>query len=144
MSPIRSALVVAVLASVALGTSRTAWAEAASAATPSSGTKKPAAPAAEPVSGPQVREFQAFCDSWMQKLRDRQTYNTSHVDTPTSLAALQTGFDVQSTIATPDGPIDCRTSAGACVLLASGDNGYYTGPGQPIPNSASADLTFAP
>ena len=87
MSPIRVALVVSVLASVALGTGP-AWAEAAPAPKkspaakkpPAVKAKKPAAPAAEMVSGPQVREFQAFCDSWMQKRRDRETYNTSHID----------------------------------------------------------------
>jgi hypothetical protein len=39
----------------------------------------PAAAAAEVLSGPQVRNFQAFCDEWMQKLRDRETYNTAHI-----------------------------------------------------------------
>ena len=38
-----------------------------------------AATASAPASGPQVRGFQTFCDSWMQKLRDRETYNTSHI-----------------------------------------------------------------
>ena len=31
------------------------------------------------VSGPEVLDFRAFCDSWMQKLRDRETYNTEHI-----------------------------------------------------------------
>jgi hypothetical protein len=39
----------------------------------------PAAAAAEILNGPQVRNFQAFCDEWMQKLRDRETYNTAHI-----------------------------------------------------------------
>ena len=39
----------------------------------------PAAAAAEILSGPQVRNFRAFCDEWMQKLRDRETYNTAHI-----------------------------------------------------------------
>ena len=34
---------------------------------------------AETVNGPEVRDFQAFCDQWMGKLRDRETYNTSHI-----------------------------------------------------------------
>jgi hypothetical protein len=38
-----------------------------------------AATVTEPVHGPQVRGFQAFCDVWMQKLRDREIYNTSHI-----------------------------------------------------------------
>ncbi len=33
----------------------------------------------ETVSGPQVRGFQEFCDGWMQKLRDRETYNTANI-----------------------------------------------------------------
>ncbi|MBI3768022.1 MAG: hypothetical protein HY271_05930 [Deltaproteobacteria bacterium] len=33
----------------------------------------------EVVSGPEVRNFQAFCDEWMQKLRDRESYNSSHI-----------------------------------------------------------------
>ncbi len=41
--------------------------------------KAPAAAAAEVLSGPEVRNFQAFCDEWMQKLRDRETYNTAHI-----------------------------------------------------------------
>jgi hypothetical protein len=41
---------------------------------------KPSAPAAtETVSGPEVRNFQAFCDEWMQKLHDRELYNTAHI-----------------------------------------------------------------
>jgi hypothetical protein len=39
----------------------------------------PAAAAAAVLSGPEVRNFQAFCDEWMQKLRDRETYNTAHI-----------------------------------------------------------------
>lgn len=30
--------------------------------------------------GPEVRGFREFCDSWMQKLRDREAYNISHLD----------------------------------------------------------------
>jgi hypothetical protein len=41
--------------------------------------KSPAAAAAEILSGPEVRNFQAFCDEWMQKLRDRETYNNAHI-----------------------------------------------------------------
>ena len=37
------------------------------------------ATAGEPESGPQVMGFREFCDSWMQKLRDRETYNLSHI-----------------------------------------------------------------
>jgi hypothetical protein len=34
---------------------------------------------AAPISGPEVRGFQAFCDGWMQKLRERDLYNTAHI-----------------------------------------------------------------
>jgi hypothetical protein len=44
-----------------------------------SGTRAKTTTPAETVSGPEVRNFQAFCDEWMQKLRDRETYNTSHI-----------------------------------------------------------------
>lgn len=37
------------------------------------------ATAAATASGPEIRGFRAFCDSWMQKLRERETYNTSHI-----------------------------------------------------------------
>jgi hypothetical protein len=33
----------------------------------------------ETISGPEVKGFRAFCDSWMQKLRDREVYNTAHI-----------------------------------------------------------------
>ena len=33
----------------------------------------------ELVEGEDVRGFRAFCDSWMQKLRDRNTYNDAHI-----------------------------------------------------------------
>ncbi len=40
---------------------------------------RPRSTAAQEVkSGPEVRNFQAFCEEWMQKLRDRETYNTAH------------------------------------------------------------------
>ena len=35
--------------------------------------------AAVAMEGPEVRDFRAFCDSWMQKLRDRETYNTANI-----------------------------------------------------------------
>lgn len=41
--------------------------------------KKAAAPVKETVEGPEVRDFRGFCDVWMQKLRDRETYNTAHI-----------------------------------------------------------------
>jgi hypothetical protein len=41
---------------------------------------KAAVPAViEALSGPEVRNFQAFCDEWMQKLRERERYNSSHI-----------------------------------------------------------------
>jgi len=49
-------------------------------APPAAGASAAAAPAAgAPASGPEIKGFRAFCDSWMQKLRDRETYNTSHI-----------------------------------------------------------------
>jgi hypothetical protein len=33
----------------------------------------------EMVEGEDVRDFRAFCDSWMQKLRERDSYNVAHV-----------------------------------------------------------------
>jgi hypothetical protein len=33
----------------------------------------------ELVEGEDVREFRAFCDSWMQKLGERNTYNVAHI-----------------------------------------------------------------
>jgi hypothetical protein len=33
----------------------------------------------EMVEGEDVREFRVFCDSWMQKLRDRDNYNGAHI-----------------------------------------------------------------
>lgn len=33
----------------------------------------------EIVEGEDVRDFRAFCDSWMQKLRERDTYNVAHI-----------------------------------------------------------------
>jgi hypothetical protein len=35
--------------------------------------------AAGTVSGPEVRGFRAFCDTWMQKLRERETYNQGNI-----------------------------------------------------------------
>lgn len=62
----------------------------AGAATPSAKAAAPKAPkkkaavsaeqaVREMVSGPEVRNFRGFCDEWMQKLRDRETYNTAHI-----------------------------------------------------------------
>jgi len=31
------------------------------------------------VEGEDVLDFRSFCDSWMQKLRERETYNTAHI-----------------------------------------------------------------
>jgi hypothetical protein len=33
----------------------------------------------ETVEGEDVRDFRTFCDTWMQKLRDRNTYNSAHI-----------------------------------------------------------------
>jgi hypothetical protein len=39
-----------------------------------------AAPAVkETIEGEDVRDFRSFCDTWMGKLRDRNTYNESHI-----------------------------------------------------------------
>ena len=45
------------------------------------GAAKKAAPKTvkESISGPEVRNFREFCDQWMQKLRDRETYNTANI-----------------------------------------------------------------
>jgi len=56
--------------------------------------------APEGVSGPEVRNFQAFCDEWMQKLRDRETYNTSHIAWDThdgSVSGEYVGYDTKCT-----------------------------------------------
>jgi hypothetical protein len=37
------------------------------------------APVKASIEGPEVRDFRGFCDSWMQKLHDRETYNTAHI-----------------------------------------------------------------
>ncbi len=42
-------------------------------------SKKAPAGLTAAVSGPEVRGFQTFCDGWMSKLRDRETYNTAHI-----------------------------------------------------------------
>jgi len=55
---------------------------------------------AEAVSGPEVRNFQAFCDEWMQKLRDRETYNTSHIAWDThdgGVSGEYVGYDTKCT-----------------------------------------------
>jgi hypothetical protein len=55
---------------------------------------------AEAVSGPEVRNFQAFCDEWMQKLRDRETYNTSHIAWATHegrVSGEYVGYDTKCT-----------------------------------------------
>lgn len=33
----------------------------------------------EMVEGEDVRDFRTFCDTWMQKLQDRNTYNDAHI-----------------------------------------------------------------
>jgi len=56
--------------------------------------------APEGVSGPEVRNFQAFCDEWMQKLRDRETYNTSHITWDTHdgrVSGDYVGYDTKCT-----------------------------------------------
>jgi hypothetical protein len=54
----------------------------AKAATAKAAAKKPV-PAAEAVKqmveGEDVRDFRSFCNSWMEKLRERTTYNTAHI-----------------------------------------------------------------
>jgi hypothetical protein len=86
----RSWWLVAVAGAALIGTS--AWAFAADA--PAAAKKAPAkkskaagvrgnnaalATLKETITGPEVRNFRAFCDEWMQKLRDRETYNTGHI-----------------------------------------------------------------
>ncbi len=62
---------------------------------------------AEAVSGPEVRNFQAFCDEWMQKLRDRETYNTSHIAWDThdgSVSGEYVGYDTKCTCIAREAP----------------------------------------
>jgi hypothetical protein len=33
----------------------------------------------EAIEGEDVRDFRSFCDAWMAKLRDRNTYNEAHI-----------------------------------------------------------------
>jgi hypothetical protein len=61
---------------------------------------KAPAPVKETVSGPEVRNFQAFCDEWMQKLRDRETYNTGNIKWETRdgrMAGEYVGYDTKCT-----------------------------------------------
>lgn len=73
-----AALVLAMLMVLALPVAPAGAKDAKSTAKTGAATAA-AAPATESVSGPQVRGFQEFCDGWMQKLRDRETYNTAHI-----------------------------------------------------------------
>jgi hypothetical protein len=64
-------------------------------------------PAAETVSGPEVRNFRAFCDEWMQKLRDRETYNTAHIAWETSggrVSGDYLGYDTNCTCVAREEP----------------------------------------
>ena len=59
-----------------------------------------AAAAAAATEGPNVRDFQAFCDEWMQKLRDRETYNSSHITWETKdgrVSGEYTGYGTDKT-----------------------------------------------
>jgi hypothetical protein len=72
------------VAALVVAAPRSAAAAEAKKATP---RKKPAAKAALParaavkelVEGEDVRGFRAFCDQWMQKLRERNAYNDAHI-----------------------------------------------------------------
>jgi len=76
---------------MASGTSRSCAAESAPAAKAAAPAKKPVAKKAtekpitavdaikQMVEGEDVRDFRAFCDSWMQKLHERDTYNVAHI-----------------------------------------------------------------
>jgi hypothetical protein len=69
--------------------------------------KSPAAAAAEILSGPEVRNFQAFCDEWMQKLRDRETYNTAHITWETKdgrVSGEYTGYGADRTCVAREEP----------------------------------------
>ncbi len=70
----------------AAGPTKAKAATAAKPATAKPAKKAAAKPAANPpalvgetLSGPEVREFRAFCDTWMEKLRDRETFNTANI-----------------------------------------------------------------
>src|SRR5205085_6122881 len=86
----RKSPILALLLAIVLGASWIVAVHAAETGTAAKGRKRGAAKGAsatraktttpaETVSGPEVRNFQTFCDEWMQKLRDRETYNTSHI-----------------------------------------------------------------
>jgi len=86
-------MLVAVGLLVAVGDTRTiSAADATPAAKKATPGKKPAAKKAaaqqpvpagealkEMIQGEDVLDFRAFCDSWMQKLRERDTYNVAHI-----------------------------------------------------------------
>ena len=86
-------ILVAVVLLVAVGDRRaSSAADANPTAKKAAPVKKPAAkkavapepvPAAEAlkemIQGEDVLDFRAFCDSWMQKLRERDTYNVAHI-----------------------------------------------------------------
>ena len=72
----RAALGLAALAGCALTVTPAGAAEAGA----SEGESKAVvATVTQTASGPDVKGFRAFCDSWMQKLRERETYNTAHI-----------------------------------------------------------------
>jgi hypothetical protein len=55
-------------------------AKKAAAAKPRPATARPATEVLkEMVEGEDVRDFRSFCDSWMQKLAERNSHNTAHV-----------------------------------------------------------------
>ncbi len=87
-----AALVLAVALTFAFGgfvVAADAPAGGAAPATKAAKAKKPAKKAAkaplkiesakEILEGEDVRDFRSFCDIWMQKLRERDTYNVAHI-----------------------------------------------------------------
>ena len=81
-------------------------------------------------------------------------YSTAIVTTPGASTA-QASFVVRSVVRAADGLEDCKSAAGACVLVAVGLSQYYGGYAAAgavplkvafgsLPNTASTDLTFSP
>jgi hypothetical protein len=65
------------------GVAASAWIVAATAAAsdgkPEPEAVAPAAAVKQMVSGPEVRGFRAFCDEWMQKLRERERWSLANL-----------------------------------------------------------------
>jgi hypothetical protein len=74
-----AALVLVLGAVLVAGTARVLRAASAATVEAEMAPAAGAAAANAPATDPEIKGFRAFCDIWMQKLRDRETYNTSHI-----------------------------------------------------------------